>query len=277
MKKQNPTFLVAGVMKAGTSAAALNLNLHPEVYCVTPYWKSKVVDHYAYNTGSFAGGMASDESKEMDFFNLTQNFDQGLEVYQSYFPVHSNIRGESTPNYFCIDEPRYDGMVTRMSSSLDTANTKVIIVLRDPTTRAYSHWNQIQKPGVSWGERFKGKTFNECTEQSSNPAKRNAILGRSKYINNLTSYREIFGESNIYVTTQEAILSNPLTEYNKMWEFLGTFSLPTDPGFIISNSGNYSGSIDPSDVEWCKTYFKEDVDLVQTMYPNLDYSGWYTY
>ncbi len=277
MKKQLPNFIVAGVMKAGTSAASLNLNLHPEVYCITPYWKDKVITHYAYDTGSFTGGMANEESKEMDFFNLTQNFDHGLEVYKSFFPIYSNLRGESTPNYFCVDEPIYDGMLSRMSSSLDTSNTKIIIVLRDPITRAYSHWNQIQKPEVSWGTRYKNKTFNECTEQASNPSQRNAILGRSKYINNLTSYREIFGIDNIYLTTQEAILANPLSEYNKMWEFLDTFPLPSDPGFILSNTGNYTGSIDSGSLEWCKTYFKEDVDLVKAMYPNLDYSGWYTY
>lgn len=277
MKKQKPTFLVAGVMKAGTSAAAVNLNLHPEVYCVTPYWKSKVVDNYAYDTGSFAGGMANDESKELDFFNLTQNFDQGLEVYESYFPVHSNIRGESTPNYFYVDETIYDGMLPRMSASLDVANTKIIIILRDPITRAYSHWNQIQKPGVSWGQRFKDKTFNECTEQASGAGAKNSILGRSKYVNNLTSYREVFGENNIHVTTQEAILANPLTEYNKMWEFLGTFPLPSDPGFRLSNTSDYSGSIDPADVEWCKNYFKNDVTLTKHLYPDLDYSGWNTY
>ena len=273
-----PNFLIVGVMKAGTSGAALNLNKHPEIYCITPYWKKKMIEKHSYNTGSFVGGMSNEESKEMDFFNLKTNYDQGIDVYKNFFPMNSiPSRGESSPNYFCLDENSYSGCMTRMAESLDTENTKIIIFLRDPITRAYSHWNQIQQPDCSFGQRYKGKTFNECTEQSSNPNQNNAILGRSMYANNIASYRSTFGNDNVYVATQESIVANPLTEYNKIFNFLGTFDLPTDPGFVMSNVSDYTGSIDSQSLAWCKDYFKNDVTLVKALYPDLDYSGWNSY
>ena len=273
-----PNFLIVGVMKAGTSGAALNLNKHPEIYCITPYWKKKMIEKHSYNTGSFVGGMSNEVSKEMDFFNLKTNYDQGIDVYKNFFPINSiPSRGESSPNYFCLDENSYSGCMTRMAESLDTENTKIIIFLRDPITRAYSHWNQIQQPNCSFGQRYKGKTFNECTEQSSNPNQNNAILGRSMYANNIASYRSTFGNDNVYVATQESIVANPLTEYNKIFNFLGTFDLPTDPGFVMSNVSDYTGSIDSQSLAWCKDYFKNDVTLVKALYPDLDYSGWNSY
>ena len=273
-----PNFLIVGVMKAGTSGAALNLNMHPEIYCVTPYWKKKTIEKHSYNTGSFVGGMSNEESKEMDFFNLQTNYDQGIDIYKNFFPINSiPNRGESSPNYFCLDENRYSGCMTRMDESLDTEDTKIIIFLRDPITRAYSHWNQIQLPNTDFGDRYKGKTFNECTEQASNPAANNAILGRSMYANNIASYRSTFGNDNVYVATQESIVANPLTEYNKIFNFLGTFDLPTDPGFVMSNVSDYTGSIDSQSLAWCKDYFRNDVTLVKALYPDLDYSGWNSY
>ena len=273
-----PNFLVVGVMKAGTSGAALNLNMHPEIYCITPYWKKRMIEKYSYNTGSFVGGMSNENSKEMDFFNLKTNYDHGIDVYKSFFPINSvPNRGESSPNYFCLDENRYSGCMARMAEGLDTENTKIIVFLRDPITRAYSHWNHIQQPGTTFGQRYNGKTFNECTEQASNPAQKNAILGRSLYANNLASFRSTFGGDNVYVVTQESMVANPLVEYNKIFNFLGTFDLPTDPGFIMANVSDYTGSIDSQSLNWCKDYFKNDVTLVKALYPDLDYSGWNSY
>ena len=273
-----PNFLIVGVMKAGTSGAALNLNMHPEIYCVTPYWKKKTIEKHSYNTGSFVGGMSNEQSKEMDFFNLKTNYDNGIDVYKNFFPMNSiPNRGESSPNYFCLDENRYSGCMTRMAEGLNTEDTKIIVFLRDPITRAYSHWNHIQQPDCTFGQRYKGKTFNECTEQASNPAANNAILGRSMYANNIASYRSTFGNDNVYVVTQEAVVANPLVEYNKIFDYLGTFHLPTDPGFVMSNVSDYTGSIDSQSLNWCKDYFKNDVTLVKALYPDLDYSAWNSY
>lgn len=273
-----PNFLVVGVMKGGTSGAAINLNMHPEIYCVTTYWKDKMIKKYNYDTGSFAGGMGNLVNKELDFFNLTANYDKGVDIYKTFFPFpQTPCRGEASPNYFCLEETHYSGMLSRMSSTLGTDEVKIVVLLRDPITRAYSHWNQIQKEETTWGARFKEKSFNECTVSSSAPGLNNAILNRSKYANNLASYRNTFGESNVYVTTQESIVADPLGEYNKLFNFLGTFNLPSDPGFRMSNISDYTGSIDSGSLSWCKDYFKSDVELVKTMYPDLDYSSWNSY
>ena len=81
----------------------------------------------------------------------------------------------------------------------------------------------------------------------------------------------------MYVTTQESVVANPLIEYNKIFNFLGTFNLPIDPGFRMSNVSDYTGSIDSGSLAWCKNYFKDNVTIVKELYPDLDYSGWNSY
>ena len=49
MYSNTPNFIIAGVMKAGTTAAAFNLNKHPDIYMVTTFWKNKVLKKYGYH------------------------------------------------------------------------------------------------------------------------------------------------------------------------------------------------------------------------------------
>jgi len=53
MMTLDPNFIIVGVMKGSTSAAAVNLNMHPDLYCVTPYWKQKVNTKYNIDNSTF--------------------------------------------------------------------------------------------------------------------------------------------------------------------------------------------------------------------------------
>ena len=105
----------------------------------------------------------------------------------------------------------------------------------------------------------------------------NNLLNRSTYSSTLERYIEVLGSSNLYVALQEEIATNPLAEYNKMFTFLGATTLDKDPGFKQSFVSNYSGSIDSQSETWLKSYFKEDVDKVKTLFPDLQYSHWNSY
>lgn len=272
-----PTFIIAGVMKGSTSAAAVNLNMHEDIYCVTGYWKRKVNAFHNVDTTSLKGGLKDSHSKELDFFNLEENYKKGLAFYTNYFPIFNKHRGEASPNYFHIDEVQlYPNTIKNMLESLGK-EIKIIIILRDPITRAFSHWNMIQKPTSAFGARFKGKTFNECTRLMSNPNAKNSILNRSVYINNLKKFREAFGEESVYVALQEELKDNPLVEYNKIFNFLEVSEIDNNTTFQEIHTGSYDTVLDPPTVEWLKSYFKSSVDELKVLYPNLDYSKWHNY
>lgn len=274
MQSNLPNFIVAGVMKGSTTAAAKNLAKHIDVYCVSPWWKAKINTQYQHDISNLTQGLSNEKSKEMDFFNKYQNYQRGIDFYKRYFPLYRIAMGESSPNYFYCNEGQSPNTVKRMKR--DIPDAKIIIILRDPIDRAFSHWNHIQKPQNNFGLQYKDLTFNECTEQWATPENNN-ILQRSLYTDNLNIYIEGFGKEKIYVTTQEAVKADNLGEYNKMFTFLGVDELDSDPGFIIPNSGSYDTTLDDPSKAFLKTYFKSDVDSVKALYPDLDYSGWNTY
>jgi hypothetical protein len=275
MKKNTPNFIIVGAMKGSTSAAAINLNLHEDVFCVTPYWKEKVNAHYNYKPSDFVGGLSEETNKEMDFFNKEHNFNLGRDLYESYFPRPTKAIGEASPNYFYLHEKGQESTAKNMALTLGTP--KIIVILRDPITRSFSHWNHIQRPNSNFALRFKGKSFNESTEQVSNDKAKNSILLRSKYVENLKKYRATFGSENVYVAIQEEIKANPAVEYNKMFSFLGVDELALDKEYRDIHSASYDTTIDTASEQFLKAYFKDSVNELKALYPDLDYSKWNTY
>ena len=110
-------FLVAGAQKSGTSALDAYLREHPEV-CLP-------------------------RRKELHFFDTDRFFASQPVDYESYHahfdpkpPAH--LLGESTPAY--LYWPQAAERIARYNPSM-----LLIVVLRNPITRAYSHWNMVRQ------------------------------------------------------------------------------------------------------------------------------------
>tara|TARA_R100000541_G_scaffold59237_1_gene72443 strand:- start:832 stop:1662 length:831 start_codon:yes stop_codon:yes gene_type:complete len=275
MHSNTPNFIIAGVMKGGTTAAAFNLNKHQNIFCLTQYWKNRVLNdedyNYAAQTGSWAGNMKV-ANKEMDYFNLDTNYNLSgsFDIYKSFFPRKLDAIGEASPNYFCLDENNNGQSATRIASDLPDA--KVIILLRDPINRAYSHWNHIDSKRPSWGSDYHDIPFIDVVKVDGNN-----LVSRSKYLANLTAWTTAIGSDKVYVALQESIATNPLEEYNKICTFLGVDHFHDSQTFQKIFALNYNSLIQPSTIEYLKPVFASDVTGIKDLYPHLDYSLWNDY
>tara|TARA_R110001592_G_scaffold285447_1_gene553867 strand:+ start:150 stop:980 length:831 start_codon:yes stop_codon:yes gene_type:complete len=275
MHSNTPNFIIAGVMKGGTTAAAFNLNKHPLIFCLTQYWKDRVLSNEEYNyavqTEDWAGNMKR-KNKEMDYFNLNTNYNLSgsFDIYKSFFPRKLDAIGESSPNYFPLDEANNGGAATRIASDLPDA--KVIILLRDPITRAYSHWNHIDSKRPSWASDYHDVSFIDIVKTGGNN-----LVSRSKYLANLTAWVTAIGSDKVYVALQESIETNPLEEYNKICTFLEVDPFEDTQSFHKIFAGDYSSSILSSTKDYLKPIFASDVKGVKNLYPHLDYSLWNDY
>ena len=275
MHSNTPNFIIAGVMKGGTTAAAFNLNKHQDIFCLTQYWKNRVLNdedyNYASQTGSWSGNMPT-SNKEMDYFNLNVNYnlENSFDIYRSFFPRKLTAIGEASPNYFCLDENNNGGTATRIATDLPDA--KVIIFLRDPINRAYSHWNHINEKNPSWGSAYNGTPFADVVKVTGNN-----LVSRSKYLANLTKWITAIGSDKIYVALQESIELDPLTEYNKICDFLGVSHFLDNQEFKKIFALNYNDNITSDAIDYLKPIFASDVAGIEDLYPHLDYSLWNDY
>ncbi len=123
-------FVICGTQKGGTTALDTYLRGHPEV-CMA-------------NTGGKAVSEA--ENKEVHFFDNEEFFNTKRTDYSIYhaafhaLPEHK-VLGETTPIYmYWYEAPK---RIYQYNPDM-----KLIVVLRNPIERAFSHWNMERSRGA---------------------------------------------------------------------------------------------------------------------------------
>ena len=194
-----PNFLVLGGMKCGSSALYYNLNQHHQVFCPSSGDKQRAIDNSEFTISNFKGGLSRPGGHEIDFF--TGNYDKGIRFYEKLFNVDKPLRGEVSPSYFYNPERT----AFRIKSSL--GNIKLIISIRDPLKRAYSHWNHIQQVNLHWGKKYYNVPFKDALQIEGES---NILIKKSSYFDRIKKWEEYFTPNNVYVLLQESMkVENP--------------------------------------------------------------------
>jgi len=188
-----PNFLCIGVQKSGTSSLINYLNQHPQIFM---------------------------QNNELHFFNRNELTESAIIKYENTFETNKLIVGEKTPAYnylqFAIDR------IYNYNS-----NIKMILILREPISRAFSQYNMVLK--------YNNKTLNDVNEQQimidfekEQNIKLSEIKSNGKYYIIRGKYDEIityilskFSRENLYICIAEEIKENKQKYYNDIIHFLG--------------------------------------------------------
>lgn len=186
-----PDFLVIGAMKSGTSSLHDILRQHSKIF-LPP-------------------------EKEIHFFD-TDNYNKGVEYYSSFFKKanHTQLIGEITPRY--IFNPN---SAKRIVKTLGT-NIKIIVILRNPADRAYSHYK------MNVLKNTEKRSFEDAVQQELEILnKENAYYNFDRYISRglygqqLRRYLSFFSKDQIHVVLfEEDFLKNKQNTVNQILEFL---------------------------------------------------------
>ncbi|MEC4983318.1 MAG: sulfotransferase domain-containing protein [Oscillatoria sp. PMC 1068.18] len=216
-----PDFIIIGVAKGGTTSLFQYLATHPQI---------------AFST-----------AKETDYFY--KHFDKGLSWYKSYFPLQQwltnshTLVGEATPDYFC----RSRTVPKRIENLLPDA--KLIVLLRNPIDRAYSHYAHRRRKGAEKESDFakvaiaemqqlteKLAAFNQ--DNSHKPSIACYHLATGLYIIHLQSWLEHFPPEQLLILQSEDLFSQPNQIVNQVTNFLDLPQISKQQ-FPIFNQGNY--------------------------------------
>ncbi len=217
-----PNFLILGEAKCGTTSLFNYLVQHPQIL---PTFK-----------------------KEVHFFDL--NYHKGKLWYKAHFPTRfamtgDKITGESSPYYLL-----HPLAPERVYNLLPEA--KLIVMIRDPVERAYSHYQHQVRSGLEH------LSFEDAIEQEStrlndykSKIKRKALsnslyfqiysyLERGKYINQLKHWLNWFGFNSMKIIKSEDFFDSPDHNLNEIFDFLGVQQVDMHIDTIY-NTGEYSG------------------------------------
>lgn len=200
-----PDFIIAGFLKCGTTQLFLNLNKHPDITM-------------SKRGGPVRPGVGG--GTEMRFWGL-HNWNKGIKWYKSKFV--GKISGEKSPDY--AGHRKAMRLMGKYAS-----DTKLIIGIRNPTDRAYSHYRMnVQAKKVNW--KF---TLENCRRFKT------MYLRLGRYYKHLAEnvFMNIPREQ-VHIYIVERMKNDTTNEMSKIHEFLGAD--PVDfPTEIIHPSKRYS-------------------------------------
>lgn len=193
-----PDFIIAGFMKCGTTQLFLNLNKHPDVTMCKP-------------AGPIRPGVSG--GTEMRFWGLN-NWKRGVDWYKSRF--QGDICGEKSPDY-----AGYKKCMRLMSQH--SPDTKLLIGIRNPIDRAYSHYQMnLQQRKLSWPF-----SLDNCKSQPRGKLYLQLGMYHKLLTNNVLLF---FPREQIYIYICERMKVNLTEEMKKIYNFIGAklIELPTE-------------------------------------------------
>jgi len=207
-----PNFIIIGSAKCGTTTLAAVLASHPECCFSHP--------------------------KEVCFFNVDKNYEQGWEWYKKHFSHYTRekIIGEATPSYTA----GWRSSVSAKRIYEFNPKMKLIYIVRHPYTKLISAWKMwfaIKELPLKSFKKIKKETI-ERADDSLEEFCNAALQGFGKYVRiiddkyhhtyldnfkfdyQLGQYRQVFPEDQIKVLFLEDWAKNPALECRKLCDFL---------------------------------------------------------
>lgn len=198
MKKHLVDFIIAGAPKCGTTALAAFLDMHPEVSIS----RMKEPRFFTRIPGDLEGKLTGNGPR------LSGTYDKGLDWYNQLWENdlhHQKTRGEASTLYFVNADAAQ--LIHEHHPAI-----KLIMMLRHPVDRLYSHYWQEHKLGYDFPD------FREM--MASNHPRFQFYSAVSRYKTNIQRYQELFSDEQMLFLDQKFFQSNTREECKRVCEFL---------------------------------------------------------
>jgi Sulfotransferase domain len=208
-----PDFLIIGAKRGGTTSLYNYLLEHPGILPLLPSREHIKGAHY-----------------------LDSNFHRGTRWYRSHFPTGAYRRlrersgpvavGEASPYYL------FHPLAAERAASL-VPDTRLIVLLRDPVERAFSHYKERVRHGAEplcfeealerEPERLAGEAERIVREPgySSFAHEHHSYLAQGRYLDMLPAWLERFDRERMLILPSEDFYADPQSTVDRVTAFLG--------------------------------------------------------
>lgn len=244
--RSGPDLLVVGTKRGGTTFVWSALQSHPQVMAMVPRARHLKSCHY-----------------------FTEHFGRGPEWYLGHFPTrvarrrHASRHGralslEASPLY--LFDPR---VPARVAETLP--DVRVVVLLRDPVARAYSHYRERVKNEVEAKSfrdaiaaepaRLSGELqrMEEDPSYSSNLRDWYSYRTRGEYADQVSAWFEALGRDRVLVLRSEDLYDDPGPVLDRIQDFAGLEVLPLARGKRNGSTGEHR--MDPDVAEDLRSGF----------------------
>jgi hypothetical protein len=240
-----PAAVIVGAQKAGTTQLYSYLATHPRIFPAA--------------------------QKEVNYF--TTHVQRPVDWYRSQFPLRRQMAAvggltiDASPSYLPVPHA-----LRTMHSVLPDA--KIIAILRDPVSRAFSHYQHAKTRGRD-PRSFEQAVNDELREGQFPPQLGVALhpdarpqlgyLGRSYYALQLELLLALYPRNRVMIIDSADLFQDTGETCQRVFEFLGIEPCAIEPGKVY-NRGYYKEKIDPQvAVQLCEHFRPYDELLLQLL------------
>lgn len=187
-----PNFLCIGAQKAGTTTLHDILRGHPEIFLP--------------------------EIKETHFFDIRENFSQGVGWYEEFYRGSGEfpLAGDFTPEYLFFE------YVPERIRTVLGRDVKLIVILRNPVDRAYSHYWFSVRRGIETFPFEKAIALEHRRIRSGFYGRAwYSYVSRGFYSEQIERYYRLFPEEQIKVVIFEEFVRDEKKNVAGILDFLG--------------------------------------------------------
>jgi hypothetical protein len=267
-------FLVAGAQKSGTSALDAYLRSHPEL-CMA----GRKEVHFFDNDRIFNNATVDFSSPERFFpiFGLTgagipdpATFaGDRYDLYHTFFSPAPPQRlcGEVTPSYmYWRSAP---GRIWEYNPAM-----KIIIILRNPIDRAFSHWNMEFVKNRDRRPFRRAIAMDEQIARTKNPGQRKhrSYIDRGFFAEQIRRIWHYFPEEQTLILKQEALKNDPQETLNRICDFIGVSRL-AGISATETHALPYAAAMSPEDRHYLKSIYAFEIRKLERLL-NWDCTAW---
>jgi len=205
-----PNFFIVGVPKAGTTTLHHHLGKIPGIYM------SKIKEPNFFSVRTIP------KKKPFDPVRDTNSY---LELFSQI--TDEKIVGESSTNY--LYDPEAANLIHQK-----VPNAFILMSLRDPVERAWSHYLMLKSPGLisdSFHEQIKKELNNQVDLD-----KPHIRLKAGIYFDDVKKYLDLFGENKVKILIFEEWIKNIRNTLNEIIKFLNlSYEIKDDLQEVVRN------------------------------------------
>jgi hypothetical protein len=239
-------FIIGGTQKGGTSALHAYLKEHPEI-CMA-------------------------ERKEVHFFDNETIFRNGTPDYSEYHSAFApkeqhRFLGEATPIYmYWYDSPRRIWEYN--------PNMKIILILRNPIDRAYSHWNMERSRNAESLPFLDAiqKEQERCRAALPYQHRVYSYIDRGFYLEQLRRLWMYFSINNVLILKNEYLKNRPYEALKDVSDFLGIHHMEGITSKDV-HSRVYPAQMSPIERRYLKFIFEHEIRGIERVF-GWDCSNW---
>lgn len=248
---QDPTFIIIGAQKGGTSSLYEYVIRHPEA--------------------------RRPQHKEMHYFDV--HYDKGLDWYRSQFPLglgaRKHVTGEATPYYLF-----HPAVPARVASGLP--EVRLVALLRNPVDRAYSHYQHTLRNHMAIASFEEALELEErvfatpdlgASLYDEEACHRHSYLARGRYVEQIRRWFDAVHRERVLILKSEDFYREPGKQLGAVLDFVGLRRW-TPESFSTYNVGDYrEKKMEPATVRSLRDYYRPYNEQLGELL-GMDFSDW---